>query len=103
MTRFPCEKSVKRPRPSEGPRSFMAPDLATGDALPDGATPVAPGETRRESCIPVPEGHRPFRCSPQPLMALGAHPRATPPFEEVSRLPYSGDLRSLFWLVPRHG
>ena len=41
--------------------------------------------------------------SPQPLMALGAHPRATPPFEEVSRLPYSGDLRSLFWLVPRHG
>jgi len=36
-------------------------------------------------------------------MALGAHPRATPPFEEVSRLPYSGDLRSLFWLVPRHG
>ena len=36
-----------------------------GDALPAGAIQLAPGETRHEPCIPVPEGHRPRHYSPR--------------------------------------
>ena len=43
------------------------------DALPVRATPVAQGETRRESCIPAPKGRRPLHYSPRsrpPVHAL---------------------------------
>jgi hypothetical protein len=33
---------------------------------------------------------------PQPWVALGAHPLATPPFAQASPLPYRLDLRSVF-------
>src|SRR6185437_17176060 len=50
------------------------------DALPVRATPEALGATRRESCTPAPEGHRPLHHSPRvkpPLFFFGPQPIAS--------------------------
>ena len=60
----------RRPRPGDPQPSV------SGGALPDGARLLAPGETRRESCIPVPGGRQPLHYSPRlipPALDAGAH------------------------------
>ena len=67
--------TLRRPQRA-GASPYAASSRAGGGyALPEGASPRAPGETRRESCNPVPEGHHPLHCSPRarpPARSTGA-------------------------------